>query len=540
MTPMRNNSAVLAAIVCLLVAVGASAEIARISPNDFPVGGEDFITIYGSDLLGTVATEVVYDGVTEGFEPTFALNDQLIAWVPVTVLSVEGPHTLVVRSIDATGVRIHGPITFTVSQPDLDTAPPLLVVPETFVVEASSRGSAIVEYEVSAYDANGDVAVVCTPESGSTFKLGTTSVFCTATNSFGTTEGGFTVLVTDQTPPVVTVPGDMIVDSSVVTFTATATDNLDGDLGVSCSPASGSIFPQGTTLVTCHAFDAHLNRGEASFVVVVTAGPPLLFLPENIVAEATSAAGAVVTYTATSADNSPVVCTPPSGSTFALGDTTVTCSATNDDGTSSATFIVSVIDSTAPAVNAPPVFAEATSAAGATVSYTVTATDLVDGPVAVTCTPASGTFFAFGQTEVACVASDSRFNEANVTFIVTVQDTTAPQVISISATPATLWPPDHKMVNVAIAVVATDLIDPSPVSQIVSVSSNQPDNGTGDGDTPNDFVITGPLTLQLRAERSGGKERIYTITVQTSDSFGNITTSLVEVKVADSKRRSSR
>ncbi|HEX6161540.1 MAG TPA: HYR domain-containing protein, partial [Thermoanaerobaculia bacterium] len=522
------------------VATGASAEIARISPSDFNLGGEDFINVYGSGLLGTVATEVVFDG-TDAYEPSFAANDHILVWVPVNVLLVEGEHSLVVRSIDATGVRLHGPVTFTVHAPEVGDGPPQLTLPEVVVAYAENRdGSAVVTFDAVAVDANGPVDVNCIPASGSTFPLGRTSVTCTASNLAGVTEGGFTVIVTDATAPVLTVPEDIISDESVVTFTATATDDLDGVVPVTCSPASGSSFPQGTTLVTCRAFDAHLNVGEAQFVVVVTAGPPQLLLPGHISEEATSAAGAVVHYSASALDGSAVTCTPASGSTFALGTTTVSCSATNSDGTSTATFTVTVVDTTGPVIDAPPVFFEATSAAGANATYTVTATDAVDGSVAVSCTPASGTFFPFGETEVSCTATDSRLNGEVASFILTVQDTTGPEIVSITATPGTLWPPDHKMVNISVSVVAVDAVDPSPVSTVVSVSSNQPDNGTGDGDVAGDAVITGPLTLQLRAERSSGKERVYTITVQTMDINGNITTSTVDVKVLDSKRRASR
>jgi hypothetical protein len=87
-------------------------------------------------------------------------------------------------------------------------------------------------------------------------------------------------------------------------------------------------------------------------------------------------------------------------------------------------------------------------------------------------------------------------------------------------------------------VDATDAVDPNPVSTILSVSSSQPIDGTGDGDTAPDWFITGALTLQLRSERSHGVDRTYTITVQTVDSSGNFVVSTVQVKVTQTKRRS--
>ena len=78
--------------------------------------------------------------------------------------------------------------------------------------------------------------------------------------------------------------------------------------------------------------------------------PPLLTLPADISVEASSASGAVVTYTASAADavDGPITpsCLPASGSTFALGTTTVNCSATDAAGnTASGSFTVTVVDS---------------------------------------------------------------------------------------------------------------------------------------------------------------------------------------------------
>src|SRR6185295_146963 len=120
-------------------------------------------------------------------------------------------------------------------------------------------------------------------------------------------------------------------------------------------------------------------------------------------------------------------------------------------------------------------------------------------------------------------------------FDVIVADTTPPVITSISASPNSLWPPNHRMVNVAVTATAVDAVDPAPVTQIVSVSSNQPVNGTGDGDSAPDWVITGPFSLQLRAERSGGSDRIYTITVESTYSAGNVGTATVTVRVGASK-----
>jgi hypothetical protein len=70
----------------------------------------------------------------------------------------------------------------------------------------------------------------------------------------------------------------------------------------------------------------------------------------------------------------------------------------------------------------------------------------------------------------------------------------------------------------------------------LSVTSSEPDNGQGDGDTANDIVITGPMSVNLRAERSGkGNGRVYAITVEAEDAAGNTSTAVVNVTVAKSQ-----
>ncbi|HYC91511.1 MAG TPA: HYR domain-containing protein [Thermoanaerobaculia bacterium] len=534
-----QSRAVLVGALCLF-ALAAAADITRISPSEVDLNTEEFMNVYGANLVGSVSTEVVFDGV-HAVEPSFAATDHLIVFIPPSVTGEAGQHTLVVRSLDdGGGVRLHGPVSFTVSAPQNEGGPPLLSLPEIVVGEAMSPNGGIVTYEALAYDADGDVPITCTPASGDTFRLGVTIVSCSATNTSGTTVGSFFAIVTDTTPPVVTVPDNISTDNPVVTFTASATDNLDGTLPVTCFPASGSTFAQGTTRVRCTATDAHANRGEATFSVFVSGGPPALILPDDIVEEATGPTGAVASFIATSADETPVNCTPASGSTFPLGTTSVTCTATNPSGTSTGSFTVLVIDTTPPVITAPSlVEVEATSPAGALVTYVVTAHDLVDGDVPVSCLLVSGSQFPFGPTDVVCSAADSRFNGDVIAFQVIVQDTTAPAVTQISATPGALWPPNHQMVNVTVSATLTDAVDPSPTWKIVSVSSNQPTQGTGDGDQPVDWVITGPTTLQLRSERSHGKERIYTITIETRDALGNAGTAIVVVRVADTKKRAA-
>jgi hypothetical protein len=122
------------------------------------------------------------------------------------------------------------------------------------------------------------------------------------------------------------------------------------------------------------------------------------------------------------------------------------------------------------------------------------------------------------------VVNDGESDPVTQSTTVTVVDTTAPTITSLSASPNVFSPPNHKMVLVTISATATDICDSNPKTKIVSVTSNEP----GDGQ----YQITGDLTLNLQSERNGtGNGRIYTIVVQATDASGNATTKSVTVTV---------
>lgn len=110
-------------------------------------------------------------------------------------------------------------------------------------------------------------------------------------------------------------------------------------------------------------------------------------------------------------------------------------------------------------------------------------------------------------------------------------DRTLP-TLSVSLSPNSLWPANHKYVTVNATISVSDNADPSPTWTLVSATSNEPDNGLGDGDTPNDIVNVNSTTFNLRAERSGtGNGRTYTITYRATDACGNTTLTSSTVKV---------
>ena len=108
----------------------------------------------------------------------------------------------------------------------------------------------------------------------------------------------------------------------------------------------------------------------------------------------------------------------------------------------------------------------------------------------------------------------------------------SPVIANLSASPNTLWPPNHKMRDVVVNYTTSSNC-PGPIRCSLSVTSNEPVNGTGDGNTSPDWIVIDDHRVQLRAERSGGGDgRIYTITVTCTDPFGNVGTNSTRVIVS--------
>jgi hypothetical protein len=161
--------------------------------------------------------------------------------------------------------------------------------------------------------------------------------------------------------PVLSLPNTITTNATssqgaTVSYTVSASepDDASATPTLSCAPASGSTFPIGTTTVNCTASDAanpaDTTTGSFQVVVVADTTAPTLHLPSSpLTVDATSPQGASVTYTvtATDPDNSSsqltISCSPASGSTFAIGTTTVKCSASDPAGnTTSGSFQVVV------------------------------------------------------------------------------------------------------------------------------------------------------------------------------------------------------
>ncbi|HLG15598.1 MAG TPA: HYR domain-containing protein [Blastocatellia bacterium] len=286
----------------------------------------------------------------------------------------------------------------------------------------------------------------CSPASGFAFPKGTTTVTCSVMDASGNSAScDFTVTVNDTQNPTlnncptnITTSTDLNMCTAVVNYTdPTATDNCPGVGTPSCSPASGTAFPKGTTTVTCSVTDAVGNPASCSFTVTVndTQNPTITSCPSNIVT--TTDPGlctAVVMYSPTASDNCPgvtVACNPASGSAFPKGTTTVSCTATDTSGNQSTAcmFTVTVNDNEMPSIACPANITTPTAPnlCEAVVNYTVMASDNCPG-VTVASNPPSGSAFPKGTTTVTATATDVSGNQKSCSFTVTVVDMQMPSI----------------------------------------------------------------------------------------------------------------
>ncbi len=402
-------------------------------------------------VVDTIAPDLTCpaDVVTEGTSPagavvtfTPAVSDlcdpapAVVAAPPSGSTFPLGDTAVTVFASDAAGNTT--PCTFTVTVED--TTAPVIDCPSDMTVECTGSGGTAVTFSPSVTDVcDPSPAVVCTPPSGSAFPVGTTTVTCTASDASGNTSMcTFDVTVEDTTPPVLTCPGSQVVDcagsgGTVVDYSPSVFEVCDAGVSVVCIPPSGSLFPVGTTVVTCVATDASGNTDMCTFPVTVTTSdlsPPELTCPDDITVECTSPAGDIVTFVVTATDPcdpSPVVdCSPPSGSVFPPGTTRVTCTATDAGGNSSqCSFTVQVVDTTAPVITCPQDVAEVATGP-VPVSFSPSVTDACDPSPSIVCIPPSGSVFPLGDTVVTCTATDDSGNASQCTFTVRVIEAAVP------------------------------------------------------------------------------------------------------------------
>ena len=326
--------------------------------------------------------------------------------------------------------------------------------------------------------------------------LGLSTLTCSATAAnLAVGELDLDVDVRDEVDPVLgALPADVVIERTVSGGAPynyplpSATDEIDSDVAVTCGP----IMPGGDlalfdapgpteTLVTCIATDQSGNSDSGAFLVTVQdQTAPIITVPTAVSKDAASSSGANVTFAVSATDVGAIVslgCAPASGDLFPIGDTTVTCTATDDAGNpSAAIFAVTVSDLSSPTIDSDsvptsPFNVEANDPAGylhppgAPPLFEVTATDSVDGSIPAVCSRDGTSNFPSGTTPVTCSAFDSVGNESpSVGFNVVVEDTTKPVIVLgesplVRTTAGTFATIDY-LANVTVTDNADDSIVP--------------------------------------------------------------------------------
>lgn len=357
--------------------------------------------------------------------------------------------------------------------------------------------------------------------SGDLFPVGVTTVTYTATDIHGNVAtSSFTVTVVDNqlpvisgTPANITVTSDANACGTTVTWTAaTAADNCAIST-FTPNIASGSFFAVGRTRVRYTAVDINGNSDTSGFwVQVLDLNPILSNMPANIsVSNAAGLCSAVVTWNAPSfTDNcsgTVLTSTHTPGQAFAVGTTTVTYTATDNNGNvTSASFTVTVNDTELPVWSNVPanitVAARATSCDAVVTWPPLTVADNCTAQPTVTSTKASGDVFALGTTTVTFTGVDAAGNSASTSFTVTVVDQTAP-VITVPA-------------NITASVDANSCVASTVVVSVPS-ATDQCDPVTAAGVRSDNLALSAPYPTG-----------VTTITWTASDLAGNAATPVLQ------------
>ncbi|WP_034060658.1 HYR domain-containing protein [Lacinutrix jangbogonensis] len=349
-----------------------------------------------------------------------------------------------ITTVTATATSASGVDTCTFTITVIDTEAPQISCPSNINVAATSIAGAVVTYTAPVGTDNCTATTMLTAglASGSTFLIGDTIVTYQVTDASNVTaDCSFTVTV-NGVAPVIQCPGNIIVNNdagdcgAIVTFAATETTALPAST-ITYSLASGSAFDVGITTVTATATSASGVDTCTFTITVIDTEAPQISCPSNINVAATSAAGAVVTYTApvgTDNCNATTLQTAglASGSTFPIGDTTVTYQVTDASNVTADCSFTVTVNGVVPVIQC---LADITvdndgGTCDAIVTFVATESTAIPAST-ITYSIDPGSSFSVGTTMVTATATSASGTDT-CTFNVTVNTTTGP-VISFTA-----------------------------------------------------------------------------------------------------------
>ena len=495
--------------------VSSSATISVLD-NIAPTVTTQDITVQMDALGGaTITAAMINDGSTDNCA---------ISSLSLDITSFDcddlGPNTVVLNVTDNNGNSATGTATVTV----VDTIDPTITAPAavTVNVDADACSTALSNVTLGTPTTGDNCSVATTTNDAPvSFPLGATTVTWTVTDGSGNTATSTQVVtVVDNIDPTITAPAAVTVNvdagacstalSNVTLGAATTSDNCSVASTTNDAPSS---FPLGNTTVTWTVTDGAGNTTTATQVVTVIDNiDPTITCPSDITAyaDATTNGTAVTWSPAIASDNCTIVSLTSdiaSGSTFTLGATMVTYTATDQSGNFvTCTFTVTVLDTVSPVITSCPAdITQDNDAGNCSAVVTWTAPTFFDnsGSYTTVWSHSSGDVFAVGTTTVTATVTDAAGNSTVCSFDVTVEDNEAP----------TITAPADVTVNVDAGVCSTAL---SNVTLGAATTSDNCSVAT----TTNDAPVSFPL---------GATAVTWTVT----DGSGNTATSTQVVTVVD-------
>jgi uncharacterized repeat protein (TIGR01451 family) len=357
-----------------------------------------------------------------------------------------------------------------------------------------------------------------------------------------------TVNVVDTTPPTLTLLGASPMTIECHTgFTdpgATATDSCAGDL-TSAITVSGSVNPNaaGTYTLTYTVSDGANSVTATRTVTVVDTTPPTLTLnganPLTVECHAPFSDPGATATDSCAGNLTGAITVSGSVNPNAVGTYTLTYTVSDGANSRTATRTVNVVDTLAPTLTlngANPMTVECHT--GFTDPGATAADQCAGNLTSAIGVTGSVNPNVVGTYTLSYSVSDGQGHTATATRTVNVVDTTAPTITLNGQTPS-MWPPNHKYKTFLVTDFVTGASDGCDSSVginnvvISKITSDETENGNGDGNTTNDIVIAADCkSVQLRAERDGGGDgRVYTITFRVRDAAGHTTTATGKVVV---------
>jgi len=418
------------------------------SPSDITIEAKnptqnsvELTTPNATDNVGVIS-------VTNDAPSDFPIGETVVMWTATDVM----------------GNEAYAPQTIKV----LDTTKPTIHPPKNIVVEATSLDKNEVFLGESTVIDNGNIISI-TNDAPQFFKIGETTVTWITSDSSGNTATGVQLVsVVDTTSPKIVLPQKITFEANSTTsnIVEIGTLNVTDVQEVTITNDAPSIFPIGETTITWNVTDASGNFVTAQQTVnVVDTTPPTITITNDIIKEATGLDGNVVNLSEIFVEDiseiSSVVNNTPEA--FPFGNTTVTWTVTDIYGNvAKKEQIVSIIDTTPPKIIAPKdIVIEAVDTKENFVDFgQPNVTDLVEIASVSNDAPNS---FPIGMTTVTWEASDTSGNTAFATQVISVVDTTPPEIIPPPNVVAESTGPNGSSVSIENATVS-DTIGVSTIS----------------------------------------------------------------------------